>query len=166
LRSTDIDNRHGGKDSIKRARFVGSVLHFQTPSFILHDIEHVYESLLRRYLDRFPCVALRVEIDRARSEKGRFVREEILRQFNAAGVAHDAFHYRTSAGADIDLVLEGFFGLVPVEIKRGQKVELRELRSLKDFVQGRGCPFGVVINNDVCPLLYSEKIIGVPFACL
>ena len=92
--------------------------------------------------------------------------EEILRQLNASGVSFDAFYYRTSGGAEVDLILEGFFGLVPIEIKRGQRVDLRDLRGLKDFMDERNCSFGVVINNDTSPRLYTEKIIGVPFSCL
>ncbi len=92
--------------------------------------------------------------------------EELLRQLNAAGAPFDAFYYRTSGGAEVDLVLEGFFGLVPVEIKRGQQADRRDLRSLSDFINERNCPYGVVINNDTKPRLYTDKIIGFPFSCL
>ena len=46
--------------------------------------------------------------------------EEILRQLEWRGVDCDSFFYRTSAGAEIDLVLEGEMGLVAVEIKQAQ----------------------------------------------
>jgi predicted AAA+ superfamily ATPase len=92
--------------------------------------------------------------------------EEIIRQLNAAGTPHDAYYYRTSGGAEVDLILEGFFGLVPIEIKRGQRVDLRDLRGLKDFINEQNCPFGIVINNDLSPRLYSERMIGIPFTCL
>jgi predicted AAA+ superfamily ATPase len=100
-----------------------------------------------------------------RSWEGMVV-EEILRQLNASGTSYEAYYYRTSGGAEVDLVLDGFFGLVPVEIKRGQRVDLRDLRGLKDFVEERNCPFGIVINNDLTPRLYTEKIVGIPFSCL
>lgn len=92
--------------------------------------------------------------------------EEILRQLNALGVPFDAYYYRTSGGAEVDLILEGFFGLIPIEIKRGQRVDLRDVRGLNDFVKERNCPFGIVVNNDTAPRYYTEKIIGVPFRCL
>ena len=92
--------------------------------------------------------------------------EEWIRQLNAVGASFDAYYYRTSGGAEVDLVLEGFFGLVPIEIKRGQRVDARDLRGLKDFVEERGCRFGIVMNNDLAPRLYTDKIIGVPFSCL
>lgn len=43
--------------------------------------------------------------------------EEIIRQLGADGVAHQISYYRTGGGAEVDLVLEGGFGLVAVEIK-------------------------------------------------
>jgi hypothetical protein len=81
-------------------------------------------------------------------------------------VPFDACYYRTSGGAEVDLILDRFFGLAPIEIKRGQRVDLRDLRGLNDFVNERHCPFGIVINNDTAPWFYAEKLIGVPFTCL
>lgn len=92
--------------------------------------------------------------------------EEILRQLTWTGVGFDAFYYRTAAGAEVDLVLEGDFGLVPIEIKSGQTVDPRRLRSLRDFIKERGCRFGLVISNDIAPRLYDERIVGLPFAWL
>jgi len=60
--------------------------------------------------------------------------EEILRQLGALGVAHDYAYYRTGAGAEVDLVLTGQFGLVAVEIKQTSIVNERDLRALRDFV--------------------------------
>ena len=81
-----------------------------------------------------------------------------------AGSSFDAYHYRTSAGEEVDLVLEGDFGLLPVEIKHTQTVEPRKLRALQDFVRERGCRLGLVINNDTAPRLLGESILGVPFS--
>lgn len=92
--------------------------------------------------------------------------ETLLRGFAAAGVDYQAFHYRTGGGAEIDLVLEGEFGVVPVEIKHTQHVDARSLRALRDFVAERGCRYGIVINNDEQPRLLDEKLIGIPFAAL
>jgi hypothetical protein len=92
--------------------------------------------------------------------------EEILRGLNGRGIAFDAFHYRSAAGGEVDLVLEAEFGLIPVEIKYSQTVRLKELQALDNFIAGSRCRFGLVINNDERPRLYSERIVGVPFACL
>ncbi|MGB1110681.1 MAG: ATP-binding protein, partial [Gammaproteobacteria bacterium] len=79
--------------------------------------------------------------------------ETLLRGFAAAGVDCQAFHYRTGGGAEIDLVLEGEFGVVPVDIKHTQHVDARSLRALRDFVRERDCRYGIVINNDEQPRL-------------
>ena len=92
--------------------------------------------------------------------------EEILRTLNAAGIDHKAYYYRTSAGAEVDLVIEGKFGLIPFEIKHTQNVNQKQLRGLKDFVKEFNCPFGIVVNNDERTRQYDEHILGVPFAVL
>ena len=63
-------------------------------------------------------------------------------------------------------MLEGEFGMVPVEIKHTQHVDARSLRALRDFVAERGCRYGIVINNDEQPRLLDENLIGIPFAAL
>jgi predicted AAA+ superfamily ATPase len=92
--------------------------------------------------------------------------EEILRQLSALGVAHEYSYYRTSAGAEVDLVLEGNFGRIAVEIKHTSTVGSRDLRGLRDFVTEHKARLGVVVNNDLVPRQYEECLIGLPFACL
>ena len=92
--------------------------------------------------------------------------EEILRQFQIIGVNVEASFFRTGTGAEVDLVCEGHFGILPFEIKRGNRIDKRNLRALMDFVEEQGCPVGIVINNDEVPRQYTEKIIGVPFVTL
>jgi hypothetical protein len=89
--------------------------------------------------------------------------ENLLRELSALGVSHEYFYYRTSGGAEVDLVLEGDFGLIPIEIKYGQNVSPHGLRSLGDFVKERNCPYGLVINNDERIRHYDKNIIGIPF---
>jgi len=92
--------------------------------------------------------------------------EEALRQLNALGVAHDYSFYRTGGGAEVDLVVEGNFGRVAVEIKHTSTVGGRDLRGLLDFVREQKARLGVVINNDVSARLYDDRLIGLPFAWL
>ncbi len=92
--------------------------------------------------------------------------ENLLRGLNATGAAYDYYHYRTGGGAEVDLVLEGEFGLIPIEIKFGQKVTNKELRSIHDFVQERNCPYGIIFNNNELPARYEDRLIGIPCSCL
>lgn len=92
--------------------------------------------------------------------------ETVLRGLDAQGAAYQAYHYRTGAGAEVDLVLEGEIGLVPIEIKYTQHIDSRSLRAIRDFVEERGCPHGIVLNNDERPRMLDEKLVGVPLGCL
>ena len=93
--------------------------------------------------------------------------EELLRTLNAAGIQYVAYYYRTSGGAEVDLVIEGKFGLIPFEIKHTQNVHSRHFRALRDFVNEFDCPYGIIIiNNDKKIRLYDEKLTGIPFSIL
>ena len=89
--------------------------------------------------------------------------EEILRQLNALGAGHECFYYRTGGGAEVDLVLEGAFGRVAVEIKHTSTVSARDLRGLREFVSEHKARLGLVITNDSSARTYEENILGLPF---
>ncbi len=95
-----------------------------------------------------------------------FVIEEILRSLNAAGINYIHYYYRTSGGAEIDLVVEGKFGLIPFEIKHTQSVALKQLKAIKDFIVEFNCPFGIVVNNDEKVRQYDENLYGIPLSLL
>jgi len=92
--------------------------------------------------------------------------EEILRQFNAAGMAADYSYYRTGGGAEVDLVIEGDFGRVGIEIKHTSTVEARDLRALRQFVTEHGVRVGIVVTNDCAVRQFDGQIVGVPFTFL
>ncbi len=133
---------------------------------VRHPKGFVRDSGLLHYLLRIPDIdALLGHPQAGRSWEG-MVTEEIIRQLSSQGGGFDVYFYRTAAGAEIDLILEGDFGLIPVEIKHSQTVEPRELRVLSEFIRERSCRFGLVINNDLAPRRYTENIVGVPFSHL
>jgi predicted AAA+ superfamily ATPase len=78
----------------------------------------------------------------------------------------DYYYFRTKNGAEIDLILEGSFGVLPSEIKVGQKTTLRDLTFLQRFITKENLPFGVVVNNSQEVRMLSEKIIQIPAGCL
>jgi len=63
-------------------------------------------------------------------------------------------------------VLEGPFGILPVEIKLGSLVKQRQLQALRNFVQLHDLPLGVVINNGEQVELVADKIIQLPAGCI
>jgi len=133
---------------------------------VKHPRGYLRDSGLLHYLLRIPDIeGLLAHPGMGRSWEGTVI-EEIIRGLNCLGTGYDYFYYRTSGGAEIDLILEGEFGLIPIEIKYAQTISPQQIRGLKDFVRERKCRMGVVVNNDEGPRLYDENIIGIPFAYL
>ncbi len=92
-----------------------------------------------------------------------FVMEELIKGLQALNVTGWNYsYYRTRNGAEVDLILEGPFGILPVEIKYGLRTDKKKLISLEKFIKDNNIPFGVVINNSEKVELISEKIIQVP----
>lgn len=92
-----------------------------------------------------------------------FVIEEIIKGLQAKGIVNwQPYYYRTRNGAEIDLILEGFFGTIPIEIKYGSTVQLRQLTALQMFVKEHKLPFGIVINQSERLMWLSEEIFQVP----
>jgi hypothetical protein len=137
-----------------------------TKRIVKHPRGYVRDSGLLHHLLRIPDLdALLTHPQMGASWEGMAI-EELIRQLTVRGASFDPYFYCTSAGAEVDLVLDGEFGLIPVEIKYTSTVTARELRPLRDFVRERQCRLGLVINNDVRPRLYEENIAGVPFSWL
>jgi predicted AAA+ superfamily ATPase len=78
----------------------------------------------------------------------------------------DPPRYRTGGGAEVDLVLEGNFGRIAVEIKHTSTMGGRDLRGLRDYVAAHRARLGVAVNNDIAPRIYEERIVGLPFTYL
>ena len=90
--------------------------------------------------------------------------EQILRGLDARGVPYTPYHYRTKGGSEIDLILEGRFGIIPIEIKYASRIKKPALKALHTFCVDRQLPLGIIINNDDQVRWYSDKIVGIPLA--
>jgi hypothetical protein len=92
-----------------------------------------------------------------------FVINEIIKALQSLQIGGwQSYHYRTKHGAEIDLVLEGKFGCIPIEIKYGVKVDYRQLKTLIDFVDTNNLPFGILINQAQEITWLTKKIIQIP----
>jgi uncharacterized protein len=77
-----------------------------------------------------------------------FVMEEIIKAMKSCMIANwQPYYYRTRNGAEIDLILRGEFGVIPIEVKYGNTIVLKKLQSLETFITEHKCPFGIVVNN-------------------
>lgn len=92
-----------------------------------------------------------------------FVVEELIKGLGATYVTNwQSYYYRTRNKAEIDLILEGPFGILPIEIKLGRTVDRKKLTVLRDFVKQNQLPFGMVINQSDDVLWLTEEIVQVP----
>ncbi len=92
-----------------------------------------------------------------------YVIEEIIRGFQATMETGLEFsYYRTVDKSEVDLVIEGFFGLLPIEIKLTSAIKKQGLRGLENFITDTGAEFGIVVNRGTTVRLLSEKIIQIP----
>lgn len=91
-----------------------------------------------------------------------FVIEQILKGLLDHLVTHRFHYYRTRSKAEIDLVLEGRFGTIPIEVKASYSTPRNQLRTLEDFVVRNQCPFGVLINNGDDVYMLSNNILQIP----
>ena len=96
-----------------------------------------------------------------------FIFEELIKGIQATGIVNWAYYYfRTRNGAEIDMILEGQFGTLPVEIKFGSVIKQRQIQTIKNFVSNNNLPFGIVINNGDRVELIADRIIQLPATCV
>ncbi len=98
-----------------------------------------------------------------------FVAVEVLKQLGWAPARIEAFHFRTSEGAEVDLVLErADGGLVGVEVKASATVGARDFRGLKRLAELGGPRFvrGVVLYLGESVVPFARNLHAVPLGAL
>ena len=92
-----------------------------------------------------------------------FVIEEIIRGLQSTMATHLGFsYYRTIDKSEVDLIVEGDFGVVPIEIKLNSMVKRKSLRGLENFIADMRADYGIVINTAKRVELLTDKIIQLP----
>jgi len=92
-----------------------------------------------------------------------FVVEEIIRGIDCTQARNVSYsHFRTKGGGEIDLIAEGSFGLIPIEVKYQSNTVKRQLTAMLNFIEKHQLPFGIVINNCDHPSLITENIMQIP----
>lgn len=98
-----------------------------------------------------------------------FVVTELHKQATWSSVRAQLYHFRTSAGKEVDLVLEGPGGrLVGVEIKASATVDKRDFQGLRHLAELVGDRFarGVVLYAGSEALPFGEDLFAVPLRAL
>lgn len=91
-----------------------------------------------------------------------FITEQLIRHFKNNAERIEYFYYRTHNQAEVDLILDTDFGLIPVEIKAGSVTPKKQLSSLKRFIEEHDCPYGLVINNGDEVFKLSKSVYQLP----
>lgn len=76
-----------------------------------------------------------------------FITEQIIRHFKNNLENVEYYYYRTQNQAEIDLIIETDYGLIPIEIKSGSVTTKRQITTLEKFIKEHKCRYGLVINN-------------------
>ena len=96
-----------------------------------------------------------------------FVVEELIRGVQSVAARNlNYYHFRTKAGGEMDLILEGSFGLLPIEIKYQSNTTKKQLTFMINFIELHQLPYGLVVNNCESPAMITDNIMQIPIACL
>jgi predicted AAA+ superfamily ATPase len=90
---------------------------------------------------------------------------EIRKQGTWSRTQPSLFHYRTQTGQEVDLLLEDPSGrIVGVEVKAGNTIQEKDVRTLQDLAEALGSRFirGVVLYTGERIVPFSEKIFAMP----
>ena len=73
---------------------------------------------------------------------------------------------RTRGGLEVDLVSDGSFGRLPIEIKCSSGNSRKDVKSLQSFMERDGLPIGIVINQSERTARLSEGIVQLSVTAL
>jgi hypothetical protein len=124
---------------------------------------YIRDSGLLHYLQKLDSFEALMEDSSVGVSFESFVIEEILRGLESTSLTNwQPFYYRTRNGAEIDLILDGPFGVLPIEIKYGSSVKLKQISALIQFVEEHNLPMGIVINKSQSIEWIHPKILQLP----
>ena len=91
-----------------------------------------------------------------------FIIEEIIKGCTSSNILTEQHFYRSSDGREVDLVLQGAFGLLPIEIKYGTIVRPEDTKPIQMFMRENKIPLGLIISNIDKPRLLGAGLVELP----
>ncbi len=144
-------------------RFLGSYERTTLRSIVKHPRGMYRDSGVFHFLSSISTAA-ELEVSRYKGHSFEcFVIEEITRGLAATSASNlNSYFFRTRGGSEVDLVLEGSFGVLPIEIKCASSVTAKDVQGLVDFIDREGCQFGLVVNFCDSVNQIAEKVFTIP----
>lgn len=122
---------------------------------------------VRNVLARFPLASNLVN-----TQKGilfeHAVMLEIIRRVKALNKNYKICYWRTSAGAEVDCVIDMGSSIIPIEIKSSSFVAQSEIKGLRSFLSdyGKMVKHGYVITMGDKKEILADNITAIPWFCL
>lgn len=92
-----------------------------------------------------------------------FATEEIIRGLQATLATQLEYsYYRTVDRSEVDLVIEGPFGIIPIEIKLASQIKRQSLRGLENFIKEMKIPYGILVNRGNRIEALTNNIVQIP----
>lgn len=94
---------------------------------------------------------------------------EFIKHNNIQHRKKNLYFWRTSNGAEVDLLIEDGKKIIPIEIKTTYRIKPESIRGLKEFISldiGRDIPFGVVFYRGDEVYRISDKIWAIPISMI
>lgn len=134
-----------------------------TKSIVKMPKGYIRDSGLRNFLQQIHSVDALFNNPLVGNSFETFVIEEIIKGLQATSIPHwDSYYYRTRDGAEIDLILDGGFGQLPIEVKYSINTPLKQLRTLERYVEEHQLPLGIVVNQANHIAWLTKNILQLP----
>jgi len=124
---------------------------------------YISDSGLLHYLARIDSMDKLLALPQVGRSFESFVIEEILKGLEASHKGNmDYSYYRTTGGAEVDLIIDCNAGRIPIEIKMASVVPASQLRALTQYVNDNELPYGLLINQSDHIAWITDHILQLP----
>lgn len=128
---------------------------------------YFFDTGVRNALARLPLVPELLNLQKGALFEHAVILE-VIRRIRALKTNHKVYYWRTSAGAEVDCVIESHDELIPIEIKSGSNVSPSDLTGLKSFISDYGDKVrrAFVVTMGRRPEKIDDRITILPWQCL
>ncbi len=128
---------------------------------------YICDSGLQHYLQKITSFEALLRSPNVGHSFETFIIDELVKGITAAGINNvDYYYYRTSKGAEVDLVVSTPNNTIPIEIKMSKTVPLKKLASLTKYINDNNLQFGLLLNQSDKIFWITDQILQLPIGVL